>query len=170
MQLLTLLFISILSVNALAHTLTDGPDLDVEQPAPLFSLKHLSGEGEIALADFKGKVVYLDFWASWCVPCRRSFPFLVTLRERYAKQGLEVIGVNLDENPQQAQQFLQEYPVTYPIVTGFATPTPLDYKVNAMPSAFLIDGQGKLRLIHLVFTEQHQVYLEAIIEKLLAEL
>ena len=170
MKLVYLLLIGLWGFNAVGQSLTDKSALAVDKPAPLFSLKKISSAGEVSLAEFKGKVVYVDFWASWCVPCRRSFPLLVGLRQKYAEQGFEVIAINLDEDPQDAQQFLQDFPVPYPVVSGFATTTPLDYQVSAMPNAFLIDGQGNLRLIHLGFTPQHADFLEAIIEKLLAEL
>jgi cytochrome c biogenesis protein CcmG/thiol:disulfide interchange protein DsbE len=144
-------------------------ELVVDAPAPLFSLNGVNGETKIALASYQGKVVYVDFWASWCVPCRLSFPFLSTLREQYASQGFEIIAVNLDENPQAALEFLQRYPVSYPVAIGFATTTPTDYQVSAMPSAFLIDAKGILRLKHMGFSAKHQGFLQAVVEKLLAE-
>ena len=171
MKLVTLLLMSLLAGNAIAQPLNiDKSTLAVDMPSPLFSLKDISGGGDIKLADFKGRVIYVDFWASWCVPCRRSFPYLASIRAQYVEQGFEVIAINLDEDLANAQQFLQEYPVPYPVAQGFATNTPLDYNVNAMPSAFLIDGQGNLRSVHLGFTVQHQAFLSAIIEKLVAEL
>jgi thiol-disulfide isomerase/thioredoxin len=144
-------------------------ELTVDAPAPLFTLSSVSGKSKIDLASYQGKVVYVDFWASWCVPCRLSFPFLSRLRKQYADQGFEVIAVNLDEDPQAAQAFLQDFPVGYPVAMGFATTTPTDFHVTAMPSAFLIDANGILRLKHLGFSVKHQDFLQAWIEKILAE-
>ena len=170
MKLISLLLISLLSFNVVAGSLNKvHPILVVDKTAPPFTLKEISGAGDIHLADFKGKVVYVDFWASWCVPCRLSFPFLSSLRKQYGEQGFEIIAINLDEDPLAAQTFLQDFPVDYPVAMGFATSTPTDYQVSAMPSAFLLDAKGVVRLKHLGFSVKHQEFLAAVVEKLLAE-
>src|SRR5690349_9791346 len=84
--------------------------------APTFEGPTLKDSGKLRLEDFRGKVVYLDFWASWCGPCRVSLPMLEELRREYQAKGFEVIAVNVDENPQDALDFLKKYPVTYPVV------------------------------------------------------
>jgi cytochrome c biogenesis protein CcmG/thiol:disulfide interchange protein DsbE len=160
-------YLAVLSLVCVSHLIAQ--EIAVDTLAPLFSLDSVNSDNKIALASYQGKVVYLDFWASWCVACRLSFPYLSTLREQYAEQGFEVIAVNLDEDPQAAQKFLQRYPVAYPVAIGFATSTPIDYQVSAMPSAFLIDAKGVIRLKHLGFAIKHQDFLDAIVQKLLAE-
>ena len=144
-------------------------ELKLDATAPPFTLNSINGDNKIELASYQGKVVYVDFWASWCVPCRLSFPFLSALRAQYANQGFEVIAINLDEDPQAAQAFLQRYPVNYPVAMGFATTTPVDYQIQAMPTAYLVDAKGVLRLKHLGFSAKHQEFLEAVVQKLLAE-
>ena len=94
------LFVSILPVQGYAGK--------SEQPAPNFSIKHLLDGNQVTLNQYQGKVVYLDFWASWCPPCLKSFPFMEDLQTQYGKQGLVVLAVNLDENTEDAKEFLKE--------------------------------------------------------------
>lgn len=149
--------------------------VSVDQRAPFFVLKELRGKTRAGpekyqgLEQYRGKVVYLDFWASWCLPCRQSFPALSSLRERYADQGFEVIAVNLDENHQHALQFLAQFPVNYPVVAGFGTEVAEQYGVEVMPTGYFIDANGVIRLIHKGFKSEHAHFLEAILQKLLAE-
>ena len=84
-----------------------------------------AGDTIINLDDYQGKVVVVDFWASWCVPCRRSFPWLDEMQSKYGEQGLVVIGVNMDADPSEAEAFLQEFPVRFRIVRSTsARPSP----------------------------------------------
>ncbi len=141
----------------------------VDSSAPLFSLVDLKNGQTIHLEQYRGKVVYLDFWASWCVPCRASFPALSALYQQYSDQGFEVIAVNLDENHSEALQFIEQYPADYRFVAGFDTGIASTYRVDVMPTAYFIDAKGVVRLIHHGFKESHVDFLEAILEKLLAE-
>lgn len=141
----------------------------VDQSAPFFSLKELRNGSAIDLSDYRGKVVYLDFWASWCVPCRESFPVLSDLYEKYQNQGFEVIAVNLDENPDAAREFIERYPADYALAMGFGSEVPTVYEVVVMPTAYLIDAEGVIRLVHHGFKLEHVDFLEAVLEKLLAE-
>ena len=161
------LYLAVLSLFFV--TWSAAQELALDTPAPLFTLNDINTDNKIELASYQGKVVYVDFWASWCVPCRLSFPFLSALRAQYADQGFEVIAVNLDEDPLAAKAFLQRFPVEYPVAKGFATTTPADYQVEAMPTAYLIDAKGVVRLKHLGFSSKHQEFLEAVVQKLLAE-
>jgi thiol-disulfide isomerase/thioredoxin len=96
----------------------------VGQSAPAVSLPQLSGAGEVSLESLQGKVVYLDFWASWCPPCRISFPILEQLRVELGPDGFEVLAINLDEVEADAQQFLSDTPVSYPVVRDAAADSP----------------------------------------------
>lgn len=141
----------------------------VGQKAPLFSLQELGSDRVVDLAAYRGKVVYVDFWASWCGPCRQSFPALSDLHKRYADQGFEVIAINLDKELSAATNFIDHNPVTYPVVQGFGSGVDKLYEVKAMPSAYFVDATGTIRLVHLGFKTKNREFLEAVLQKLLAE-
>jgi thiol-disulfide isomerase/thioredoxin len=115
------------------------------------------------------KVVYMDFWASWCGPCGQSLPFLNELQSQMKNQGLEVVAVNLDENRQDADEFLAKHPVGLTIAADPEGHCPNAYGVQAMPSSFLIDRHGKVRHIHLGFRPGDRDGLRNHIAALLAE-
>jgi len=118
------------------------------QPAPLFSLPDIySGENK-TLEDYKGKVIYLDFWASWCGPCRQSLPLLNELRDELGSEYFEVIAINLDQNPEDGKRFLQKYPVNYPVLTDTTGSTPQKYQLSGMPTSYLIDQNGEIQGVH----------------------
>lgn len=100
--------------------------------------------GTLALNDLQGQVVLLDFWASWCGPCRKSLPEYNELRAEFASQGFEVVAVSLDEKKDDAMRFLDRFPVDFPVVWGWdeSWRLPNAYGVEAMPTAFLIDRNG----------------------------
>jgi len=118
------------------------------QPAPPFSLPDIySGESK-TLEDYKGKVIYLDFWASWCGPCRQSLPLLNELRDELGSEYFEVIAINLDQNPEDGKRFLQKYPVNYPVLTDTTGSTPQKYQLSGMPTSYLIDQNGEIQGVH----------------------
>ena len=103
------------------------------------------------LNDYRGKVVILDFWASWCVPCRRSFPWMNEMQEKYADSGLVVIAVNLDNDFSDAEAFLQHYPAEFSVHYDHDRQLVRQYAVEAMPSSFLISRDGTIAERHLGF-------------------
>ena len=103
------------------------------------------------LDDYQGKVVVLDFWASWCVPCRRSFPWMNEMQQKYADEGLVVIAVNLDNQASDADAFLQKYPAKFSIHYDHERQLAREYSVEAMPSSFLIGRDGTIVERHLGF-------------------
>jgi thiol-disulfide isomerase/thioredoxin len=112
--------------------------------APGFTLP---GQNQtIQLSNYKGKVVYLDFWASWCDPCKRSFPWMNELQALYGKDGFEIIAVNLDTSRKDAEEFLKEMPAKFDVAFDKSGKTAEAYNLKAMPSSFLIDKNG--RLVH----------------------
>lgn len=120
------------------------------------------------LSDYRGKVVVLDFWASWCVPCRRSFPWMNEIQQKYADDGLVVIAVNLDNEASDAQKFLQQYPAEFTVSYDHERQLVREYAVEAMPSSFLIDRDGSIIERHLGFksgkTDEYEAAIVAALE------
>ena len=121
------------------------------------------------LAAFRGKVVYLDFWASWCQPCRQSFPFMDALEREYGTEGLVVIAVNVDTERRLAAEFLAEHPVSFRIVYDPAGKLAEEWKLEGMPTTVLIgrDGQARSRQVGFRQVDQETLRIAAI--RLLAE-
>jgi thiol-disulfide isomerase/thioredoxin len=145
--------------------------VQVGQAAPPLALPLLSAgsPGVLTLASLQGKVVYLDFWASWCGPCRVSFPQLEQLRQELGPRGFEVLAVNVDEVEADALRFLEEVPVTYPVVRDGTGETPRSYGIPGMPTGFLIDRSGVVRLVHQGYRKSDGAALRASIIDVLGE-
>ena len=104
----------------------------------------------IRLSDHRGKVVLLDFWATWCAGCKIEIPWFMEFQRKYEAQGLRPVGVALDEKGwQTVQPYLQEHPITYPIVVGNAAAIAKQYNIGALPMTILIDRRGKIALTHI---------------------
>ncbi|MCU7844622.1 MAG: TlpA family protein disulfide reductase [Candidatus Thiodiazotropha sp. (ex Monitilora ramsayi)] len=116
-------------------------------PAPDFTLKSRSGEN-IKLSELRGQVVMINFWASWCGPCRQEMPILDQLYQRYEPMGFTLLGVNVEEDSAAANKVLREIPVTFPVLYDSKNQVSETYQVRAMPSTFLIDRDGKVRYLH----------------------
>ena len=112
---------------------------------------------------YSGKVVVLDFWASWCVPCRRSFPWLNAMQQKYADEGLTIIGVNLDMERDDAARFLEEYPAEFAILYDENQELARQFEVVAMPSSYVIGRDGKIVARHMGFKVKQQDEYESII-------
>ena len=113
------------------------------EPAPGFTLPALDGEAApIALSDYRGKVLYLEFWSSWCAPCRRSMPELDALRTNWPQEKFEVVGLNLDTHRPDAIRFLEQVGIGYPNALDLGSGTARRYGVSALPAAFLINADG----------------------------
>lgn len=125
--------------------------LSVGDKAPAFKLDRLEAKGTKKLSQYRGKVVYLDFWASWCGPCKKSLPLLDDLRKKYKKNGFEVLAINLDEEKGEALSFLKKFPVSYPTLSDHKGILPDKYQIQGMPTSFLIDRKGRIAMIHTGF-------------------
>ncbi|VAW53409.1 Thioredoxin family protein [hydrothermal vent metagenome] len=125
--------------------------------------------GSVSLAQFKGKVVYLDFWASWCKPCKNSFPWLHSLKENFAAQGFEVVAINLDKDRALADAFLKVMDVNFTVAFDESGDTASRYKLKGMPSSYLIGRDGKLYASHIGFREKDKAKLEQGIKQLLSK-
>ena len=142
-RLLLGLLLSFPLLAAAAETGDTAPDIDL----PLLS----PASGQADLASLRGKIVYVDFWASWCGPCRLSFPQLEALRQELGPRGFEVLAVGVDEDRDDALAFLEEEPVSYPVVWDPSGDTPKRYAILGMPTGYLIDREGSIRLVHQGF-------------------
>jgi thiol-disulfide isomerase/thioredoxin len=116
--------------------------------APDFNIPRLEAKGMISLKHYRGKVVYIDFWASWCGPCRKSLPALNSIRTEFRKKGFEVIAINLDEERDDAMAFLKEFPVVYPTAIDTSSKVPEAYGLVGMPTSYLVDRQGIVQWVH----------------------
>lgn len=125
--------------------------------------------GALDLTQYEGRVVVVDFWASWCVPCRRSFPWLNDMHAKYAEQGLVIVGINLDANMDDATAFLGTYPADFKIHFDTTAALAKEYGVEAMPSSFVIGRDGQIRARHLGFKVKRQDEYEAILVDALGE-
>ncbi len=141
--------------------------VDAGQAAPALSLPTAMGEA-VALDKLRGKVVYVDFWASWCGPCRRSFPFMNEMLSKYGARGFTVLGVNVDKKRADAERFLAQVPATFTIVFDETGATPSAWAVKGMPSSYLVDGTGKVVFVERGFTDEQKVQLEQRIASLVA--
>ena len=112
--------------------------------APAFTLDRLDREGQLSVADLKGKAVVVNFWASWCVPCRDEAPVLQTTYERYRDQGLVVLGIDVNDFHQDARRFMKRYGLTYPVVYDGKGSTVGKWGVRGFPETFFVDRAGKL--------------------------
>ena len=121
------------------------------------------------LSPHAGKVVLLDFWASWCEPCRRSFPWMNAMHEKYARDGLVIVAVNVDNDLAAARRFLEEHPAQFQVHYDEDKSLARRFEVVAMPSSFLLDGNGQLVATHLGFKVRKQDEYEAAIRAALGK-
>jgi thiol-disulfide isomerase/thioredoxin len=116
-------------------------------PAPGFTLASREGQ-DVSLAQYKGQVVMLNFWASWCGPCRQEMPLLESIYKKYNKAGFTLIGVNVEPDSQKANEWLKATPVSFPILYDKDSKVSKLYDVAGMPSTVIIDRSGNLRVLH----------------------
>lgn len=112
--------------------------------APAFTLRDARGD-TISLAGLRGQAVYIDFWASWCGPCRRSFPWMNEMHQRYGGRGLVIVAVNVDRSRADAERFLQNIPAQFRVAYDSEGVTPRAYAVKDMPSSYLVDVEQGFR-------------------------
>lgn len=129
-------------------------------PAPPFTLPESNGNA-VALDNLRGRVVYVDFWASWCAPCRRSFPWMSEMQRRYGDGGLTVVAVNVDRKREDAAKFLAVTPGAFTIVYDPAGAVASAYDVKGMPTSYLVDRAGRIVAVDSGFREDAKAALEA---------
>lgn len=144
--------------------------VEAGSPAPSLTMPGLGdSKASVSLPRLRGRVVYVDFWASWCLPCRISFPALDRLNRKHAAAGFDVIGVNKDVSTGDAEHFLKRTPVGFQLVSDSSDAAAKAFDVKTMPSGYLIDRKGIVRHVHRGFTRATATALEEEVEKLLAE-
>jgi thiol-disulfide isomerase/thioredoxin len=141
----------------------------VGDAAPGCALSPLGESQNLDLSEYKGKVVYVDFWASWCGPCAKSFPFLNEMNQQFKDRGLQIVGVNLDENADDAKAFLAKYPAGFTVAADAGNQCARDFDVKAMPSSYIIDRQGVVHHVHLGFRPGEAREVRMLVEKLLGD-
>ena len=115
-----------------------------QEPAPLFSGVTLFTNQQISLADYRGKVVLIDFWASWCAPCVASLPAYNRMRQEIGTEGFEIIAINVDENTEDGLKFLESHPVGYPMLADPDGEIGIPYGVRTLPRSFLLNRDGQI--------------------------
>lgn len=144
--------------------------VEVGDPAPDFTLPAIEdSDTEITLSDLRGKVVYVDFWASWCAPCLLSLPLYNDIYNKYSDQGLEVVGINIDNPIEDGLDFLLDTPLDFKIPADPDGETSTLYDVYGMPTSFLIDRDGVVRMVHEGFRNGDIDLIDEEIRSLLAE-
>jgi len=111
--------------------------------APDFKLKNLEGQ-DISLSDFKGKVVFLNFWATWCIPCRKEMPSMEKLYQEFKDAGLVVLAINHRENLEKIKPFVEEMKLSFPILLDSEGKTSADYTVRGLPTSYFVNQEGVL--------------------------
>lgn len=137
--------------------------------APEFHAPRLNADGGVSLGDFRGKVVYLDFWASWCAPCLVSLPVLDELRKEFPADRFQILAVNLDREPAKARSFLRKRKIGYPSATDPEGRIPETFGLETMPTSYLIDAKGVVRHVHTGFRKGDVGDIRARIQGLLSE-
>jgi len=120
----------------------------IAKPAPLFTLPRFDG-GELRLEDLRGKVVFLNFWASWCPPCRAEARTLEAAWQKYKNEGVVFVGANIQDRESDARAFLEEFGITYPNVIDRGNRVAIDYGVWGLPETFFIDREGRITYKHV---------------------
>jgi cytochrome c biogenesis protein CcmG/thiol:disulfide interchange protein DsbE len=133
------------------------------QRAPAFRLA--TRNGTVSLDSLRGRVVLVDFWASWCEPCRKSFPWLKSLHDRYGTQGLTIVAVDLDKDRDAADAFLAQYPAPFIVAFDPAGKTAEAFKVSAMPSSYLLSPTGEILHAHAGYDPRKSGTIESLIKE-----
>jgi peroxiredoxin len=135
------LLVTVFAATSLASSGLEG------RPAPDFALKSSTGEN-LRLSEYRGDVVMINFWATWCGPCRQEMPLLDELYTRYERVGFNLLGVNIDDDSRRAMQMIEELGVNFPVLFDARKEVSKLYEVEAMPVTVLVDREGNVRHVH----------------------
>lgn len=154
------LFIALFTGQALA--------VGLQEEAPDFTLKSLDG-GNLRLEEYRGQVVLINFWASWCGPCRQEMPLLDRLHHRYEDTGFAVLGINVEGDSDSAQEIVDKTKVTFPILIDVGQKVSELYNLEAMPSTVVVDRDGVIRYIHLGYKPGDEAKYVEVVKALIRE-
>lgn len=158
----------VLPALVLALSTTAEAKLKKGDAFPMATLPALNGKGSLDLSKYKGKVVIVDFWASWCEPCKIELPYLNGLAKKYKGKDVVIIGVNLDEKQADAMTFLKDHPVQLPLAyDGVKKVLAEKAEIEVMPTSFIIDKKGVVAERHQAFREGDGAKIEKEVEELL---
>lgn len=160
------LLLALLVIAALA---TPSQAVNLGDPVPNLEGPSLQGPGKLSIEDLRGKVVYVDFWASWCGPCATALPVLDGFRDEFSRDDFEVFAINVDSNPKQGKTFLKKRPVRYPSLSDPKGAYPTLFGVETMPTSFLVDRKGVIRKVHYGFRKGDIEEIRQSIRELVAE-
>lgn len=153
-----------LLLSSWAHSMS----LTVGRPVPDVSLPLAKG-GQVTLSQLRGQIVLLNFWASWCGPCREEFPVLDSLYREHHEQGLVLIGVDIDAYPEDALPFLKKHPTSFPIARDADGAVSSRFFLDSMPMSVLVDRRGNIRWIHRGFNagddREYAVQIDALLRE-----
>ena len=136
---------------------------------PGLKLPGLQDEALVSVDDFRGKVVFLDFWASWCGPCRKSMPLYEAMYQEIGPDHFAIVAVNLDEEPMEAVDFIERHPVSYPVLTDPSGLTAEAWGLKVMPTSFLLDSSGRVVKVYPGFETSHMGDIRRDIDSLLGQ-
>lgn len=142
---------------------------DIDRLAPNCALTAFDNVQNYDLQQFKGQVLYVDFWASWCAPCAKSFPFLNNLETDFQKRGLKIVAINMDEELDAGKKFLTLHPANFTVALDPGKQCAPAFDVQAMPSSYLVDRKGVIRKMSMGFKQAEAEQLRTTIEQLLKE-
>ena len=159
---------SLMIPGLLLGTATFAKTENLSGPAPDFTLP-LAGKKKLKLSQLKGNVVMVNFWASWCGPCREEMPLIEDLFQKYKKLGFVVYGVNVDANPKDAQELVKASGVSFPV--GYDTKNKVSqlYSIDSMPSTVMVDRKGNMRFLHRGYKPGYEKDYEKQIRQLIRE-
>jgi peroxiredoxin len=161
-QLVLLFMAGLVSLGTLASS------EKMEGKAMDFTLPSRAGEN-VRLNELTGDVVLVNFWASWCGPCRKELPKLEEIHQKYKDMGVTILGINIDENKELSQRLLKDITVNFPILYDHTNKVSEPYNIEAMPSTFIIDKSGNFRFKHLGYLDGYELAYEEQIKQLMRE-
>ncbi|MCW8832329.1 MAG: TlpA family protein disulfide reductase [Colwellia sp.] len=142
--------------------------LDIGQQAPDFTLKSTQGKN-LNLAEQRGQIIVINFWASWCGPCRKEMPILQSFHSKYNNLGVSVWGVNVEQENQAGQDFLADLDLSFPIFFDSSNKISANYQVEAMPTTVIVDRDGKVRYVYRGYKDGYEKKYAKAIKKLIRE-